>query len=191
MSVHNTSSNSSSPTSRWRLWVDGCGGYLLHSGNQWTVGSIDPQSPADICVRADWPRHAGVIHRKGTDYFWHSSQSDTNPVLIQSGHNLPISGSAQMTLNCPNPLSGSATLSLQNPHRFDGHVDGVVLVNNTLLIGPTSDCHIRATEFADRAVLVLRDGVWQGKLNDEDSFMTLTPGRRVSLASLVMTLEPA
>ena len=96
-----------------------------------------------------------------------------------------------MTLTCPSPLSTSATLSLRGPHRFEGHVDAVVLVNETLLVGPGSDSHIRATEFPDQAVLVLRDGKWQAKLSSERKFHQLTPGQRVTLQSLAMTLEEA
>lgn len=195
MSVQATSSSSTSPARRWRLWVDGCGGFLLLPGNRWTVGGVDPESFPDICVRADWPRRAGVIDREGADYFWQSeptnAETNTKRELITSGQILPISGSAQMTLDCPSPLSTSATLSLRGQHRFDGHVDRVVLVNETLLVGPAGHCHIRATEFPDQAVLVHRAGIWQAKLDTQTELYPLIPGERITLQSLAMTLEEA
>ncbi len=96
-----------------------------------------------------------------------------------------------MTLNCPSPLSNSAVLAVKPPHRFVGHVDGVILVDQTLLMGAGSDCHIVTREFPDRAVLVNRDGHWLGKLESGREFTELTPGVRITLGSLAMTLEIA
>ena len=198
MSVQTTSS-SSKPPARWRLWVDGCGGFLLLPGNRWTVGGIDLESAPQICVRADWPRRAGVIDREGADYFWQSEPTGAETIaeanakreLITSGQVLPIGGSAQMTLSCPSPLSTSAMLSLRGQHRFDGHVDGVVLVNETLLVGPSLHSHIQATEFPDQVVLIHRSGDWQAKLATQTELYRMIPGKRTKLQSLAMTLEEA
>ena len=114
---------------------------------------------ADICVRADWPRNAGRIEKAGGDYFWlGSGQSERE--LITSGQPIPIEGSAEMTLVQPSPLSDSAVLTLKAPHRFDEHVDGVVLVNETLLVGPSDDCHIQCRESSDRAIVTRRENRW-------------------------------
>lgn len=96
-----------------------------------------------------------------------------------------------MTLNCPTPLSHSAVLTVKPPHRFIGHVDGVILVDQTLLMGAGNDCHIVTREFPDRAVLINRDGKWLGKIDTGLEFSELTPGMRITLGSLAMTLEMA
>lgn len=190
MSVQLTSSEDSPPASRWRLWVDGCGGYLLLTGSQWSVGGVDPRSPAEICVRTDWPRRAGMIHRKGGDYFWQHANDDTHQ-LINPKQPLPIGGSAAMTLTCPSPLCNSAVLSIRPPHRFADHIDEVMLVDQTLLMGAGKDRHIVTREFTDEAVLVHRQGSWMGKLNSQGEFEEITPGIRITLGSLAMTLEKA
>ena len=169
MSAVSSSSNETPPAPRWRLWVDGCGGYLLLGGDRWSVGGIDEQSPADISVRTDWPRRAGTIDRVGADYFWQDPQ-DQSRQLIRHRQPLPIGGSAAMTLNCPSPLCSSAVLSVAAPHRFAGHVDSVILVDQILLIGGDHDCHVDAREFPDRAVLVNRAGKWLGKLDSGSEF---------------------
>jgi hypothetical protein len=189
VSAVSTSSNET-PPARWRLWVDGCGGYLLLGGDRWSVGGIDEQSPADISVRTDWPRRAGTIDRVAADYFWQASQGQSRQ-LINHRKPLPIAGSAAMTLNCPSPLSSSAVLTLAPPHRFAGHVDHVILVDQILLIGGDKDCHVESPEFPDRAVLVNRAGKWLGKLDSGSEFTEITPGIRVTLQSLAMTLEEA
>lgn len=171
--------------------MDGCGGFLLLSGNRWSVGGVGPESSADICVRADWPRMAGTIEQDGEDYFWNSVRSTDPRQLIRRDQVLPIAGSAKMTLGQPSPLCDSAVLMLKAPHRFDQHVDGVVLVNDTLLVGPSSDCHIRFPESTDRAVITRRNDKWLVKAGLSGDFEELCFGQRKTLQSLAMTLEEA
>ena len=192
MSAKATSPKDSPPAPRWRLWIDGCGGFLLLTGDRWSVGGLSSDDGlADICVRADWPRRAGTIERKGGDYFWRGTRSKDGYELISSGRPLPIPGSATVTMKLPSPLSNSATLKLNPPHRFNEHVDGVVLVNETLLIGPQPDCHVRCPQSADRAVLTRRGNRWLGKVGMASDFAELPPGSRIKLRSLAMTLEEA
>jgi hypothetical protein len=146
---------------------------------------------ADICVRADWPRHAGSIERASGDYFWQGPGSADRRELISSGQPIPVEGSATVTLEQPSPLCDSAVLSLSAPHRFDEHVDGVILVNETLLLGPNPDCHIRCRESVDRAVLTRRNDRWMAKVGLAGDFEELYPGQRKMLRSLAITLEEA
>ena len=200
MSAQPNFQNEAPPASRWRLWVDGCGGFLLIDGSSWTVGGFDQRTPADICVRADWPRRAGTIIRKAADYFWQPWQSEgttstkteaIKPQLIKPQSPLPIAGSAEMTLSCPSPLCNSATLNLRDPHRFEGHVDGVVLADHLLLMGPTPDCHIRTSDFPEQIILMGRENQWHAKPKNENSLHPLPVGERVSIGTLAMTLERA
>lgn len=146
---------------------------------------------ADVCVRADWPRYAGSIERVDGDYFWKTARSADRRELIHSGQPIPIQGTAVINLLQPSPLCDSAALVLSAPHRFDEHVDGVVLVNETLLVGPGSDCHIRCRESTDRAILTRRDDRWLVKAGLAGDFEELCPGQRKTLRSLAMTLEQA
>ena len=111
--------------------------------------------------------------------------------MISDGHPLPIEGTATITLVRPTPLSDSAVLAVSPPYRFDQHVDGVVLVNDTLLVGPTTDCHIRCRESADRAVITLRQDRWLAKAGLSGDFVEFCPGQRMMLRTLAMTLEEA
>ena len=96
-----------------------------------------------------------------------------------------------MSLQQPSVLCDSAVLSLSPPHRFDQHVDGVVLVNETLLVGPSPDCHIRFGETSDRAVVTRRGDRWLAKAGLAGDFEELRPGHRMMLRTLAMTLEEA
>ncbi len=192
MSARATKPKVSPPASRWRLWIDGCGGFLLLIGDRWSVGGLSDRARADVCVRADWPRRAGMIERHGSDYFWiQVTETSEHRCLLRGETPLPVEGSARLTLNQPSPLCDSAVLKLSPPHRFDEHIDGVILVNETMLIGPSSDCHIQYPESSDRAVLTRRDDRWLAKSGLAGDFEELRPGRRTMLRSLAMTLEQA
>jgi hypothetical protein len=186
-----TSSKVPPPAPRWRLWIDGCGGFLLLSGKNWSVGGLSHGTSADVCVRADWPRFAGTIALEGGDYFWQEARSSARRQLINREQPLPIPGSATISLQQPSSLCDSAVLTLNRPHRFDQHVDGVVLVNETLLVGPSADCHIRFRESTDRAVITRRDDRWLIKAGLAGDFEELRPNRRTRLRSLAITLEQA
>ena len=183
--------NHQTPASRWRLWVDGCGGYLLVTGVQWSVGGLSQVSNVDIRVLADWPRLAGQIYRKGADYFWQGQSAADQKILLTDGDHIPVQGSASMTLGKPSQLSDTAVLSLAGPHRFDQHVDGIVLVRETILVGPDPDCHLRCRDASDRAVLQLKDRQWYAKAGVLGDFQRLEVGCRVVIQSIAMTLELA
>lgn len=144
---------------------------------------------ADICVRADWPRLAGTIERASGDYFWSDVHGQQQRELLSSGQQIPIEGSAVIRLHQSSPLCDSALLTLMPPHRFDQHVDGVVLVNETLLVGPGDDCHVQHRESQDRAVIVRRGNQWLAKAGLAGDYEQLCPGRRTMLRSLALTLE--
>ncbi|QDV44858.1 hypothetical protein Enr13x_47290 [Stieleria neptunia] len=195
-------------TSAWRLWIDRCGGFALLAGDRLAVGGARPDSTTDIQVRTDWRRREGTLVRRNGDYFWTAAEDeeaagrqDSAGRLLVSDSVFPISGSATLRLHQPSPLSRSAVLSLDPPHRFDQHIDQILLVDQTILIGPSVGDHIRCTAVDTAAVLVIRDQRWQAKLRpgastDGSSRRTnrpqpvdLVPGRRVSIGELDMMLE--
>jgi hypothetical protein len=184
------------PATRWRLWVDGSGGYLLLTGTRWTVGGVSDQSLAEIRVRADWPRLAGRIEREAGDYFWCDryvkGSIPTARVLQPPSGTLPVPGSASLTITQPSPLTATAVLDLKPPHRFDEHVDRVILVDHTLLIGDSAECHIRcesppAGPPLDRLIMTLRGDRWLAGVAGD--LRELVLGRVFQMQSVTMTLE--
>ncbi len=184
------------PARRWRLWVDGSGGYLLLTGNSWTLGGISDRSTADVRVRADWPRLAGRIEREAGDYFWCEMYSKgTTPQprsLLTHGRQLPIAGSAALKLVQPSPLTATAVLDLAPPHRFDEHVDRVILVDQTLLIGCSAECHVRCDPPRDdktpeRLIMTRRGDRWLAGIAGD--LQELAVGQSTQLQSVTMTLE--
>ena len=191
-----TQSKVASPAGRWRLWVDGSGGYLLLTGKSWTLGGISDRGIADVRVRADWPRLAGRIEKESGDYFWCDMYTKgATPharSLVTHGQVLPIAGSASVKLTQPSPLTATAMLDLAPPHRFDEHIDRVILVDGTLLIGPSAECHVRCDPPKDaptpeRLIMTRRGDRWlAGTAGNLQEFVVGTP---IQLQSVTMTLE--
>ncbi|QEF99985.1 hypothetical protein Mal15_40520 [Stieleria maiorica] len=200
-------------TSAWRLWIDRCGGFTLLTGDRLTVGGARLEGTTDVQVRSDWRRCEGTLVRRNGDYFWTAEEAqnisaqvsggrESTGTLLRSGSVFPITGSATLRLSQPSPLSRSAVLSLDPPHRFDQHVDHVLLVDQTVLIGPNPGDHISCTSVDTAAVLVFRDGQWRAKLKPAAAaggpgqktpspMVDLVPGQRISLGDLDMMLEEA
>ncbi|TWU58729.1 hypothetical protein Poly51_15090 [Rubripirellula tenax] len=207
MSLPTTFPKNPAAALRWRLWIDGCGGFLLLIGDQLSLGRADAVQPTlaksdasgrqvDVGVFADWPRHAGTICRRAGDYFWTETSRATDApessaVLVSSGQTLGVDGTAKVQLQANSPLSSTAVLSIAPPHRFDEHVDGVVLVDQTIVIGNGRECHLRHREATDVAVMVFRSGQWSVKFGLGGHFQEMATGQPVSLGSITMTLEPA
>jgi len=88
-------------------------------------------------------------------------------------------------------------LKLASPHRFDQHVDEVLLVDQTLLIGPGGDSHIRHRQLSKRVILLGRRAnqaktwQWWAKQGSAGDLQELTLGQPMVLESLTMTLEAA
>ncbi|WP_442509568.1 hypothetical protein SH528x_001148 [Novipirellula sp. SH528] len=192
MSETKTLANTKPAALRWRLWVDGCGGFLILSGQDWSVGGASSAATTDVRIHSDLPRVAGTISRHEDSYFWDSAEPKMPADLMLSGRPLPIPGSASLIFRQPSPLSRSGVLTLKPPHRFDGHVDGVILADETLLIGSTTDCHVQANGMgSERIVMTRRADQWFGKVVGDTDLSKLIVGSRIELGGVEMTLENA
>ncbi|MEM9587009.1 MAG: hypothetical protein AAGA03_06975 [Planctomycetota bacterium] len=173
---------------RWNLWVDGCGGFTILDGDRWTLGNAG--GDADIRIHADCPRDAATLQRVEDDYFL---TCEGKRSLCVGGTEIAIPGSARPVFHRPSPLSPTATVQLRPPHRFSGHVDGLVLWAGTLLIGPTSDCHLRVPSLTSRWVITRQQDQGQntwtiGKVGSSTRAV-LAIGVRNNLDQFAVTLE--
>ena len=187
---------------RWMLWVDGCGGFSVLVKSTLNVGRQSSLGQVDVGLIADVPRLAGSIVREQSDYYWHteslvggsnadesSSQSLNSRKWIEPGCEIEGLGSAKLRLKKPSALCDSAVLTLDPPHRFGGHIDAVLLVNQTWLIGPSDDCHIRCRSLSSKMIVSCcnpssgnaSDDTWWIKQGSGGAPQELPIGRRVTL----------
>jgi len=170
------------------LWIDGCGGYRLLEGSRWDVGGAAGGS-ADIALLADWPRHAGAIEWAEEEYYWIDSAGGRD--WLRDGEPLPVDGPARLLFGRPSPLCGSAVLRAVPPYRLAGHVDGVLLYRDTLLIGPGDGCHVRCPHAGSAVVVTRKSGRWMARGTSDGTPVELVAGQRVHVADVGMTLQRA
>jgi hypothetical protein len=152
--------------SRLMLWIDGVGAYLLCLGQRVSIGgpAVD-RNPAEIPLLANLSRRHATFVRNGEGYLL-EAHSPTRvagrPIAertyLNDGYNLEFGDSVRLRFRLPSVLSTSARLEFLSNHRPAYNVDGVILMDESCLIGPGAKNHVQCSGWPDSVVLFLRDG---------------------------------
>jgi hypothetical protein len=147
------------PLERFMLWIDGVGGYLVCLGNRLSLGQATSETSADVGFYADISRVHASILRDGSTYMVEggrpvqvNSQSVEKAVL-QPGDRVTLGTACQLQFSQPVPVSASARLDLASGHRLALAVDAVLLMADTLVLGPGTQVHVSLPELSKNAVL--------------------------------------
>ncbi len=152
-----------------RLWIDGVGTWRIWLGHRLTIGGPGPSDPhrkgADLALLADLKRlHAEVI-RCGEHYrlsLAGAGSINAEPVagdaFLRSGDMIQLGEDVRLFFRIPSPLSASAVVEFASSHRPGERIDGLVLFEQTCLLGASSDHHILCPESECPVVLFLRAG---------------------------------
>ncbi len=144
---------------RWLLWIDGVGGYLVCVQNRVTLGQATADTTADVAVFADISRHHATLTRDAEGYLLESPRAmevNGRPLqraLLQSGDRVTLGSSCQFQFQQPVPISASARLDFASGHRLRLAVDAVLLMADTLVLGPGPDVHVVVPDLAQNVVL--------------------------------------
>jgi hypothetical protein len=136
------------PEQRFLLWIDGVGGYLVCLGNRVTLGQATPDAYVDIPLFADVSRIHASLTRDTEGYVLEATRpvqvnsQMVDRALLQSGDRVTLGASCQIQFRQPVPVSASARLDLVSGHRLPLTVDGVLLMADTLVLGPGSQVHV-------------------------------------------------
>jgi hypothetical protein len=160
--------------SQYLLWIDGVGGFLVCMSHRVTLGQANPESVVDIPLLADVSRHHATLQRDPEGYFLEAirkvqvNSQPTEKVLLRSADRITLGSSCQMQFWQPVPVSSSARLDLVSGHRFLHPVDAVLLMADTLLIGPGPQVHVAMPDLT-QALVLYRDKTslaarWTGNL---------------------------
>lgn len=146
------------------LWIDGVGGYRICTGEEWVVGQAVPGNQVDLTILGDLSRRALALRRSGRDYFlqpWQDVRINQHPIdrpaLLQDGAEVTIGNRVQMSFRLPNPWSSSAILKLLSNHRWQPSVDGIILLADSIVMGPMEGSHI-VCPFWNKELVIYRDG---------------------------------
>jgi FHA domain len=186
------------------LWIDGVGGYLVLLSHRVTLGQANVETPVDIALIADVSRHHATIQRDPEGYFLEASrkvQVNAQPVektLLRSADRITLGNSCQLQFWQSVPVSTSAKLDVVSGHRFAEPVQAVLLMADTLVIGPSEQSHIQVPDMTQSLILFRgKSGLaarWPGTLvidgRPYKERGSLDPGATLINEQITLALEP-
>lgn len=154
-----TEKTNEAPSQRFLLWVDGVGGYLICLAPRVTVGQATPDGYVDIPLFADVSRLHAALTRESEGYLLEGMRpvqvngQAVTQALLRPNDRITLGTSCQFQFRQPAPVSTSARLDLVSGHRLALAVDGVILMADTLLIGPGNQVHVSVPDLKQSLVL--------------------------------------
>jgi hypothetical protein len=164
---------------RLLLWIDGVGGYLVCLNDRVSVGQATPDGYVDIPLFADISRLHGYFIRDAEGYLleavrptvvnqqkidpqagaWSETTPQFGKTLLRDGDRLTV-GNCQLCFRQPAPVSATARLELSSKHRLPLALDGVLLMAETCVLGPSPQSHVVVPDLPQPVVLFRRkDGL--------------------------------
>lgn len=154
----------------YRLWVDGVGAYLVCLDNQVRIGGPVPsgEAVAEISLLSNLSRYHARFIRSGEVWLLEplgpisiGGRPVVRHQVLSDGEEIRLGSSVVLQFRVPHRLSGTARLEFISGHSTSPSVDGVILMAETCVLGPTSASHIVGSSGCGRMLLIRRsDGLW-------------------------------
>lgn len=189
--------------SRFLLWVDAVGGFLVCQGSEVVIGQAGGAG-IDIPLLADISRCHAKIRRQQESYVLDPIQPTRvggrevgGPTLLHDGDEIEL-GRAVLRFRQPHPLSRSVRLERANGVRLQPSCDAVILMAESCVLGPGAQSHIVCRPWSEDVVLfrqgeTLRVRTSQGVEVDgerSDGPVELRRDSQVVGADFSLSLEP-
>jgi hypothetical protein len=173
-------SSQSSERAPCRLWIDGVGCWLMCLDPSVTIGGPggrhDEGEGHELRLLADLSRSHATIRRTGEMYILEArGPASVNghplnrPAILKDGDQIELGRGVELRFRLPSALSASARIEFESGHRPPQRIDGIVLLDQVCLLGPTADCHVVCPEWDQQVMLFRRDRkLWcktQGELH--------------------------
>jgi tetratricopeptide (TPR) repeat protein len=192
------------PPQRFLLWIDGVGGYLVCLGNRVTLGQATGDATVDVPLFADVSRHHATLTRDAEGYLLEAirplsvNNKPAERALLRPGDRITLANACQLRFVQPSPVSTSARLDLISKHRLPLAVDAVLLMADSLLLGPGAQVHVTMPDLKKPLVIYRhkdRLGVrYPGSLTIDGQRCTerglLGPSSTVAADEFVFAIEP-
>lgn len=162
-------SRSSTQGAMSTVWIDGVGCFWLSLKDRLMIGG--PGAPAakpddsreltDLPLLSDLNRQHAAIIRTGEGYLLEAfgpvrvaGREVLGRAVLIDGADIELGRSVRLRFRMPSPLCLSARLDFLSDHRPSQSVDGVVLLADTCLLGPTDDHHVVCPDWPGQVLLV-------------------------------------
>jgi hypothetical protein len=180
----------SQPGSRFLLWIDAVGGFLVCAGSQIRLGQAVPGNAVELPLLADLSRHHATILRDADGYLLQpisatrlNEQPIKQPTWLADGGIIGLGSSLRLRFRRPHPLSASARLELASPHQTRPTTAGVLLAAETLVLGPTPQCHVLCRQWPHEVILFRRADGWHCR---SDAGMEIDGGKQLQSGLLTL-----
>lgn len=152
-------------SSRFLLWIDGVGGYLVCEADMVVIGQPSPGGQVDVPILGDISRQHARIHRNGEGYLLQPlrpTRVGGRPVegwhTLADGHVMELGEGVQLRFRRPNALSTTARLEFASHHRTLPAADAVLLMSESCVLGPAASCHVNCRNWSQQVVIFRQDG---------------------------------
>jgi hypothetical protein len=157
---------------RYIAWIDGVGTWLILTGSSISIGrvngSVSPliktssiKQESEIALVANLSRHHASIKRVDESYVLKPDSSvkiQGRPInfetVLPDRCEITFGESVRFLFSIPTPLSATAKMTFASDHRPRTSVDGVILMAETCLLGPSASDHICCRSWSESIVLV-------------------------------------
>ena len=156
----------SQPVSACKVWIDGVGCWLIcfestvTFGNQIAEAGIGVKVPIQANLRT---KHLSVECVEGG--YWIEASGDAQIDGIDVRGRQAVCHATKILLNrevdlrfeLPSQLSSSSRVTIESGHRFDGGVNGVVMLQGVCLLGHGREKHIHCRDWSADVVLFVKN----------------------------------
>jgi hypothetical protein len=152
------------PGTRFLLWVDGVGGYLVCLADSVLLGQHVPGSSIDVPILGDLSRRHARVSRSGEGYVIEpmhaisiNGRAIKNPMTLSDQDEIELGSGVKYRFRRPHALSATARLDPISRHRIQPYVDGVLLMAESCVLGPKWQNHIVCRDWTADVVLYRHD----------------------------------
>ena len=146
---------------RYLLWIDRVGTFLLCTGDRVSLGGPVSEPPmADVALLATLSRRHAEIVSSGEGYYLQAAAAAQvagravhERTNLADGNEIQLGESVTLRFRLPTIISGTARIDFVSDHRPARSVDAVVLMDDTCILGPGADSHIRCAGWKQPVLL--------------------------------------
>jgi len=188
------------------LWIDEIGGFWVVVNDQVTLGAETASANLDVPIRGlphqfklSWSRVDGLylVHPNPAAALLVDEMLVDSEMILDKQHRIQ-SRDLILAFRKPHVLSETATLTIESRHRTNPHTDGILLMDRSIVMGPSRASHIVCPGWSQQVVLYQERGKLHCSSNVdylvdgivESGKTRLGPNSRISGSDFSMALEP-
>lgn len=145
---------------RFLLWVDAVGGYLVCLADEIWIGQSAAGNGIAVPIQAELSRRHAKLRRSGDGYVLeaeHPVSIDGQPLqgkrLLADGDEFELGRGVKLRFRQPHPLSATARVEMISRHRTIPGCDGILLMAESCVLGPKWQNHVICREWPHDVVL--------------------------------------